>query len=316
MRLGRLHRLWAVIGLIASAPLRSAVAAAPPQPAPAPQDVIFRIGLPPQTGRVIGLDPQYVRYLTRVGPGLPEATLAVPRAQVQRIVFADRPEEVRLYEQAKASDLPAVRALWESKQAFLRISNSDAGRAGLTLAGLLLESGDAAGPREALELFRRIENEDWNPERRARAGQGRLRAMVATGRAAEAVREARELAEVSEDPAVLIEAKYVLARAALGEYAGLIEANPRWNEDPRVRPERDRLFHETLDLLLFPYLFHGTHESQAARGLMDAARLLVDAGDPAAARELALDLAALYPSTPQAVEAARIVDSTQPPKKP
>jgi hypothetical protein len=292
-----------------SAPLTSAPAAPPAE------DVVFRAGLPPQTGRVLGLDAQYLRFETRVMQNLPAATIALPRGQVQRIVFAERPEEARLFADPKPSDLAALRALWERKLPFLRVSNSDTGRAGLALAEVLLASADAGRRREALDLFRKIEGEDWNAERRALAGQGRLRAMVANGMAAEAVAEARELAEVSEDPAVLIEAKYVLGRAALETYSRLVADNPRWQEDPRVRPERDRIFHETLDLLLYPYLFHGTHEGPAARGLLDAAKLLAGAGEPGPARELALDLAALYPATPQAAEAGTLLASFPTKKK-
>ncbi len=278
-------------------------------------DVIFRTGLPPQSGRVIGLDAQYLRFETRVQANLPPATLSIPRAQVQRIVFADRPEETRLYESSKPPDISALRALWSSKSPFLRISNSNAGRVGLALADALLQSDDAGHRREALDLFRRIEGGDWNAERRALAGQGRLRAMVANGMAAEAVAEARELAEISEDPAVLIEAKYVLARASLDTYSKLLEDNPRWNDDPRVRPERNRLYHETLDLLLYPYLFHGTQESASARGLIEAARLLAGAGETGPARELASDITTLYPSTPQAAEASRLLTTLTPPPK-
>jgi hypothetical protein len=82
-----------------------------------------------------------------------------------------------------------------------------------------------------------------------------------------------------------------------------------------VRPERERLFHEALDLYLFPYLFHGTETAAAARGLWGGLQLCQSGGAPAEARELAMDLTILYPGTPQAAEARRFLETNPPPKE-
>ena len=80
--------------------------------------------------------------------------------------------------------------------------------------GLLLRNGDLASARKAFDLFRTIEMGTWSRPEAMRARQGRLRAMVASGSVHEAVVEAKEIERISDDPAVLIEAKFILAKAA------------------------------------------------------------------------------------------------------
>jgi hypothetical protein len=157
--------------------------------------------------------------------------------------------------------------------------------------------GDAA---TALAVFSEIEKLSWSDDDTTLARQGRLRAMVATGDAASAVTEALELAKVSEDPAVLVEAKFILAEAADKQLRKLIEDNPRWEEDVNVVPERARLLNEALDLYLFPYLFFGSETQAATRGLWGAIGVHDFLGDKVLAREAARDLVAIYPGTPQA----------------
>jgi hypothetical protein len=138
--------------------------------------------------------------------------------------------------------------------------------------------------------------------------------MLRLGRAAEAMAEAMELERTSEDPAVLIEAKFVLAEASLQDFKKLLKNNPRWQEDEFVRPEHDRLYHATLDLLLFPYLFHGTEEAQAARGLSRAIEMLTLSGEIPEAIELAQDLVFLYPETAPAASARSFLEANPQPK--
>ena len=79
--------------------------------------------------------------------------------------------------------------------------------------------------------------------------------------------------------------------------------NPKWEEDDTVRPDRNRLYHRTVDQFLWPYLFHGTREESAARGLIAAAEVYQLGGDDAAARACLEDVIQLYPATRQAAEA-------------
>jgi len=142
-----------------------------------------------------------------------------------------------------------------------------------------------------------------------KAKEGRLRAMVATGRAGEAVREAEEIASATEDPAVLIEAKHILAEAAGASLKKLLEDNPRWEEDLNVIPERNRLYHEAVDLFLYPALFEGSQADAAARGLWGAVGIYQLAGESANALECARDITILYTGTKYAAPAKDFITS-------
>lgn len=141
------------------------------------------------------------------------------------------------------------------------------------------------------------------------AKEGRLRALVATGRAGEAVREAEQIASMTEDPAVLIEAKYILAEAAGTSLKKLLEDNPRWEEDLNVIPERNRLYHEAVDLFLYPSLFEGSQAEAAARGLWGAVGIYQLTGEAANALECARDITILYPGTKYAAPAKELIAS-------
>jgi len=121
--------------------------------------------------------------------------------------------------------------------------------------------------------------------------------MVATGNAAGAVGEAAELAKESEDPEILIEAKFILAEVVQAQLKKLVEDNPRWYEDALIRPEYHRLANEALDLYLYPYLFYGSETDAAARGLWGAITIYEFVGDRHNALESARDITALYKET-------------------
>ena len=260
----------------------------------------------------MGLDDRFLRVEMKVREDQPAAILALSRGTIERIDFERNAEEERLIGAATPRSRAAVIALWQKKEAFLRLSNSNAGAVGLVLGELLLHSDRRNDHEFALELFLRLENEDWDYSRRESARRGRLRAMVKLGDAEAAVKEARQLAEESEDPAVLNEAKLVLAEAARSKLERLVEENPRWKEDDRVRPERNHLYHRALDLYLFPYLFHGTSEEQAARGLWGAVSIYRLSGEPAAAAAAARDIVVLYPETTPARVAEDFLKSMEP----
>lgn len=283
-------------------------------------DTLFIINGQPNVGRIVGLDAESFRLQRPLPPppgspaGAPPlfATVTVPRANVVHIEFA--PDEMReeKLRSATVAQLAEVAALWESSAPWLSIAKSPAGRIGLVYGDLLLRSDDPANAQKALALFQKIEKETWNQDDLMLAKQSRLRAMVATGRAREAVQEARELEKVSEDPSILIEARYILAEAADKELRRLVEENPRWEEDEFVIPERHRLYNEALDLYLSPSLFFGSEQVPAARGLWAAAGLYQFTGESAQAAELARDLVTLYPDTTYAPRARQFLDALPP----
>lgn len=269
------------------------------------QDVVFMTSGEKRPGRVVGTDGTLLRLEVPLptAPGAVAsaapmfASVSLPKADVARIEFAADPVLEALLKDLPVAKVPDLEARWPKLLPWLSMPRSPAGRAGNVLGDGLLRTDDPAQAAKALELFTLIEAEAWDETDRMLARQGRLRAMVATGRAKEAVAEAVELAAVTENPAVLIEAKYILAEADAAALRKLVEENPRWEEDVFVKPERERLYHAALDLYLYPSLFYGSETGPAARGLWGAVKLYEGANAPAAALECARDIVALYPGT-------------------
>lgn len=264
-----------------------------------------------RVGRVVGIDANVFKLevpLAVGGAAGAKATVGVPRAQVSRIEFAPNENRDRLVAAPIPANLTALNIEWLRWQAFLAVPKSPAAAVGSAYANALLAAKDPKRAAEALEIFQRIEQDAWNDADIQTARRGRLRAMVATGKAAEAVSEAVELSKVSEDPSVLIEAKYILAEAASANLHKLVEDNPRWQEDSRVRPDYYRLYNEALDLYLHPYLFLGSETDAASRGLWGAVQTYRFGGDNENAVESARDLATLYPATSYARLAKEYLD--------
>jgi hypothetical protein len=290
------------------------VAAARAQTPPRLDTLFFGSG-EPAVGKVVAVDATTIRVQRPLPapPGAPPqaapvfATVSIPRADVDRIEFAADPVRDELLRTATPAKLPELEALWQRNEPLLALPKSPAGTIGLIYGDMLLRSGQPANATRALALFREIETRSWNPDNLMLARQGRLRAMVATGQASAAVKEAAELAKLSEDPAVLVEAKFILAEAAASSLRQLVADNPRWQEDIFVIPERHRLYNEALDLYLYPYLFFGSETEAAARGLWGAAEVYQFTGEIPAAVESARDLTAIYPGTKYAALAEKFL---------
>lgn len=272
------------------------------------EDVLFLKNGVQRVGRIAGFDGQTFRLevvLSRPAgaPTLaaaPRATVSVPRADVERVEFTPDPARDRFLQTATTTQAGRVGALWTQAAPLLAVPRSPAGRIGVVYADLLLATGKPADVTAALALFRQIESEAWSEEDRAAAGRGRLRAMIASGDAKSAVAEALALAKTAEDPSVLIEARFILGRAADDALHRLVAENPRWRDDPAVIPEHARLFNEALDHYLHPALFFGSDADAAARGLGAAVDLYRFVGDTPLALETARDILAFYPATPAA----------------
>ena len=203
---------------------------------------------------------------------------------------------------------PAViRDEWNEKRRYLGIRKSNAGDFGLALGNVLLESDESAKIKVALDTFRLVEQSDWDETRRALAQQGRLRCLLALGQAEKALAEAKVIARESEDPVIMIEAHYVMARATRQDFEALLEENPKWREDDEVREEVEAAFNDTIDRFLYASLFFGSHDAQAARGLWNAAEVFNLAGESAAARDCAKDIVALYQGTDFAERARKLL---------
>lgn len=279
------------------------------------QDVLFMKNGDKRVGQIVTADATTYRLQVPLPapPGSQSpaafASVSVPRADVEVIQFAPDPTLEQILRAPATTQIADLKSRWAKSLSWLSIPKSPAGRIGNTLANLLLKTGDAADAVQALDLFKQIETTAWSEDDQMAARQGRLRAMVATGNAKDAVKEAEQLAAVTEDPAVLIEAKYILAEAAAASLKKLLDDNPRWQEDINVIPERNRLYHEAIDLYLYPSLFVGSETEPAARGLWGAVSVYNMVGEPQNALECARDITVIYPATKFAAQAAGFIAS-------
>jgi hypothetical protein len=264
-----------------------------------------------RVGRIVGIDENSLKVQMTLPNGA-VATVGVPRSQVSRVEFAPNAALTKLIASPAAANAGTLGTEWQKWKPFLAIPKSPAAAVGNAYASALLSTGDVKLAPQALEIFKSIEQSAWSEADEGIAKQGRLRALVATGHAADAVAEAEALAREAEDPTVLIEAKFILAEAAQQKLRKLVEDNPRWSEDPVVRPEHDRLTNEALDLYLHPYLFLGSETDAASRGLWGAVQIYQFTGDKLNAIESARDLTALYAGTRYAALAKEYLDKLPP----
>jgi len=265
------------------------------------QDTLFLVNGERSVGKILGVDERFFRLRRTLKTEASEqvdgrevvAQVSVPRDSVIRVEFGSWSS---LQDQLKRGlSLAQLKSQWEFWKPFVAVPRAPAGMIGLAYAQKLF--ADNPTDPMVLELLVDIEASSWSQADREQARRGRLAAMIAAGRVEEAEKEARQLASISEDPTLVLEAHYVLGQAAEKELAQLEKDNPRWQEDPFVVPRRSELFQEALDHYLFGPLFFGSSTVQAARGLNGAKQLHETYGSQADALECARDLAALYPST-------------------
>ncbi len=268
-------------------------------------DVVFLRNGGVQKGELLEVTGGKLRFRVILRADQPPATIAIPIEAIERIELLPDRELERILGAPESVNREELVSRWDAIQELLGVASSPAGALGLAAADALLAAEDIASRQRAVEIFERIENEDWNEQRRGRARSGRLRAKIALGQGEEAVEEARRLALEADSPEVAIEANLLLGNAAFAQLRKLEEEHPRWSEDVFVRPERARLFHDALDRLLYPALCHGWREPDAARGLWAAAGVYRFDGRIQEALELARDIVELYPGSAQA-EPARV----------
>ncbi len=273
------------------------------------QDVIFRKNGQTFTGKATGIQTPFLRVEVPLARNQPHAVVSIPLVDIDHVDFGESSAVEKYLGKGTRAQLHDLQNLWKQRESLLKLPESTSGAIALKIGNLLMKSDLEREHEFALRLFQRIERNDWSEKRRMRAREGRLRALVKLGRAEEAVDEAAELAISSEDSELLIEAKYVLAQASKSLLEKLVEDHPRWMEDEEVRPKRKELYHKTLDLFLFPYLFHGDHADKAARGLWGAVCIYQDAGETEQALGRARDLLAIYPHTGFARDAEKLIQN-------
>jgi hypothetical protein len=281
------------------------------------EDVLFLKNGTRRPGEIVSADATTIRLRvtlqgpapTAPGAAAASATIGIPRADIEAIEFnpdPERDERLRLADPAKAYEIEID---WTRQKPWLSFPRSPAGAIGCVLGDLWVKSKDPTKATQALELFNLIEAQSWSDEDKARAKQGRLRAMVALGRADEAVEQAQKLAEETEDPQILVDAKNIMAQAAEKDLRAFLEENPRWEMDSNVIEERHRLYNRVLELHLYPALFYGSDSERAARGLWGAVGIYRLTSQTNLAVETARDIATLYSGTPEAHQAEEFLAS-------
>ena len=277
------------------------------------QDTVEYVDGNKRAGRLAGADDKVFKLrIPAPVAGQQAAVIAINRNEVEKIVFGPDPDLETVIKDPVIGRTAFARLLWQRLEPFLSVPESPTAKAGIAYGDILLLSADAVRHHEALDLFRRIETEAWNEQDRGRALRGRLQALLRLGRVDEASREAEEMAARTEDPELLLETKLLLAETRLAALRALLGENPRWSEDPPVQAERNRLLNETLDLALYPFLFHGTSREQAAKGLWLVREAHLLAGDTDAAREVATDITVIYPQTRHAGPAREALQQKPP----
>lgn len=208
-----------------------------------------------------------------------------------------------------------LKELWAKTSNLLPFPENNAGQIGLHVANHLLQSGDATYQERALGIFQMIEKEDWDGTRRATAQKGKLQSLIILNRIDEAMSEARQLAQTTEDPSLVIEARLVLAKGDFERLKTFQDEHPRWMDDDDLATERTTLYHQVLDQFLHAPLFHGSVDEKAAEAMWQVVQVHRFNGDLPSARQRATDLIALYPAMPEAARAKSFLAENQEPQE-
>jgi len=256
-------------------------------------------------GNVIRVDveevtPDYVVFHEPGrGAGSQPEKRVVGRPTVHFIEFATESEKEALAGSGELGDIEALRHLWHERRPSIAMPDSRAGIAGLRFASVLMLSDSQDNYQVAFEVFRTIEERDWDLSRRADARRGRFNALLQLGHIDEAMREAEAAVADPDaaDPTMLVTAWLMFGDLALKQLQELEEEHPRWMEDDSVRPERNMHFDKALDHYLSPFLYYGDHAEGAAEGLWNAVRVFAYAGEEEEAKRRAGDLVFYYPDT-------------------
>ena len=270
-----------------------------------------------RAGKIISFDEKFIRLeldLTAQGSSSARsvASIALPRGDVLSIAFVSNSQRDAAIRSAAAQDIDALDGYWIEFKPWLEMPRSPSGSIACALGNALLATKERKNADRALELFTLVEEKAWQDSDKARAREGRLRAMTATGKAAKAIEEAKALAAETEDPEILIEANYLLAQAAEKELKDFLKENPRWDIDTSVIDQRHRLYNRVLELYLYPSLFFGTNNEKAARGLWGAIGIYRTSGEERLAIETSRDIHTFYPKTQEAEQARAYLASLKP----
>ncbi len=291
--------------------------------APAQDRVHLKDGRVAQ-GRILNLAKPRINMELQIPGGRGTAKRDFDAELVEFIDFAPLPGEAEaLANPADPKQQETLLKLWQEKSVRLPWPANNAGDIGLALANELFKQSDSNLVERAFRIYSLIEKDDWDEARRAKAKTGRLRSLIALKRIDEAIREAQIVARESEDPALLIEAQLVIAKADFEKLKRFEADHPRWDQDDELTEERTKLYHQVLDQFLHTPLFHGSIEDRAAEALWQVIEVHQSQSIPSSqddlpnespqdttfALERAKDLIQLYPKTPEAAKAQTLLNA-------
>jgi hypothetical protein len=240
----------------------------------------------------------------------PPMTREVPWSGIKSAEFSmDAAFRALLKATDPVKDVPRAAARWTQLMPLLGRPHHPAGALGLALARLSVRHPSPQIRLQGIITCQSLAAGDWDASRRDDARLIKAQLLMSLGRSEEAVIEARQL---TQDPQIsapaAVAAHLLLAHTDFNALKKLDEENPLWLEDDTIRPEREALFHQTLETALKPSLFYGSLEEDAADGLWLAIEVMAfDRSLPDAAHR-ARDLIHLYPNSPRAAQARRFLE--------
>ena len=268
---------------------------------------------PKRTGEIVFADDHQIRLKIPVGElGGATAIISIKRSEVEAIDFTLEPPMEESLSAPTPSRIAELDGLWAKFGHWLAMPNSPTGRIGCALGEALLASSNSQNTKKALGIFKEVETKAWNLADRERAKVGRLQSMLASGKATEAMSEAKDIAMNKENASLLIQAKFIMGQARHKDFLKFLKENPRWKEDSRAIPERDQIYNEVLELYLYPALFMGSDKESAARGLWGVVDIYRASGEIPLAIETSRDITALYPDSPYASKAKEFLFQLNP----
>ena len=259
--------------------------------------------------RIAGVEKENLLLVSQPVADLPPFVLSFPREQTASIEFGPDPQRDKWLRESSILHLAELRSLWEKLAPLLSVASSPVGRIGLRFGLVLLEEGSPLSGAEALAVFSRVALEAADTHEHEAGLQGKLRAWTMLGKTSEAGAEAEALLKTDIGACLAAEARLVLAAANEGALIQLLEENPRWEEDDNVRPERNALYHKTLDLFLQAALLPGGSPELAMRGLWGTLGIHRRCGQLSLAAETARDLIAFFPGSAFALKATLFLES-------
>lgn len=275
--------------------------------------------------RVLEFTDSGVRVQKTLAAGLTNRVL--PLSEISDISFARTSIEHRLIHQPTRESADALRVLWEQRIPTLSMDGSHAPEVGLALAKALRMGGQAGDFAEAETLLDTLAGSNLNDARKTAVANERqtlkLAQSIQAGEPGTTDAAAWETIEADPGADAMLMATAWLADRHFEDLKALEKEHPRWDLDDEVRPTRSRLYHLALDFALYPSLFHGTRHEESAAGLAKAAQVHLHTNAPELALQSLEDLAALYPESQAAIDAAgeltRLrtrIESQEPPNPP